>query len=94
VRGIVTIATAVVALMSTVALAQDQPKKPDEKPDSCFYTVGNQSIRLSVGATVCRRQPTPYNDKYSLLRCNPPLDEIDSDVKRGDARCERYEERE
>ncbi|QPF88598.1 hypothetical protein [Bradyrhizobium commune] len=82
---------AVALLGSGMASAEEPAKKADEKPNNCFYTVGGQSITLSIGARICRRQPAPYNDKYSLLRCNPPLDEIDSDVKRGDARCERYE---
>lgn len=69
-------------------------KKPDPKTDNCFYTVGAQAIQVPIGASVCRRQPAPYNDKYSLLRCTPPLDELATDVKRGDARCDRYDERE
>lgn len=79
------------ALAQNAATTSDQ--KPGSPPDNCFYTVGTQAIQVPIGASVCRRQPAPYNDKYSLLRCTPPLDEIDTDVKRGDARCDRYDER-
>ena len=87
------------ALDLAPALAQDAAKSPDQKmsdqkkTDNCFYTVGTQAIQVPIGASVCRRQPAPYNDRYSLLRCTPPLDELDSDVKRGDARCDKYDER-
>ena len=85
---------AAVLVVPALAAAQNEgEKKVDQKPDNCFYTVGNQAIQVPFGASVCRRQPAPYDDKYSLLRCTPPLDEIDSDIKRGDARCDRYEER-
>jgi hypothetical protein len=85
---------AAVLVVPALAAAQTQgEKKVNQKPDNCFYTVGNQAIQVPLGASVCRRQPVPYDNKYSLLRCTPPLDEIDSDIKRGDARCDRYEER-
>lgn len=79
---------------SAPALAQDAAKKADGRADNCAYTLGAQAIQIPIGGTVCRRQPAPYNDKYSLLKCNPPLDEIDSDIRRGDTRCDRYDERE
>lgn len=85
---------ALAVLSPGLAIAQEPAKKADQKSDNCFYSVGTQAIQVPIGGRICRRQPAPYNDKYSLLRCNPPLDEIASDVKRGDARCDRYEERE
>lgn len=81
-------------LVSALVHAQDQEKKPDQKPDNCFYNLAAQVIQIPIGGSICRRQPAPYNDKFSLLRCNPPLDEIDSDIKRGDSRCDRYDDRE
>jgi hypothetical protein len=87
------IVAAVLVVPALAAAQNEEEKKVDQKPDNCFYTVGNQTIQVPLGASVCRRQPAPYDDKYSLLRCTPPLDEIDSDIKRGDARCDRYEER-
>ena len=85
---------ALAVLSPGLAIAQQSANKPDQKSDNCSYTVGAQAFQVPIGGRICRRQPAPYNDRYSLLRCNPPLDEIDSDVKRGDARCDRYEERE
>ena len=87
------IVAAVLVVPALAAAQNEEEKKVDQKPDNCFYTVGNQTIQVPLGASVCRRQPAPYDNKYSLLRCTPPLDEIDSDIKRGDARCDRYEER-
>ena len=87
------IVAAVLVVPALVAAQNQGEKKVDQKSDNCFYTVGNQAIQVPFGASVCRRQPAPYDDKYSLLRCTPPLDEINSDIKHGDARCDRYEER-
>lgn len=89
-RGLFIVAIAILA--PSVVFGQQQGSK-DQKQDNCFYTVAGQSIQVPIGKSVCRRQPAPYNDKYSLLRCTPPLDEIDTDVKRNDARCDRYEDR-
>lgn len=83
---------AIAILVPGAVFGQQQGSKYP-KQDNCFYTVGNESIQVPIGKTVCRRQPAPYDDKYSLLRCIPPLDEVDSDIKRNDARCDRYEER-
>lgn len=83
---------AIAILVPGAVLGQQQGSKYP-KQDNCFYTVGNESIQVPIGKTVCRRQPAPYDDKYSLLRCRPPLDEVDSDIKRNDARCDRYEDR-
>ena len=71
-------------LVPALAFAQDQEKKPDQKPDNCFYNLATRVIQIPIGGSICRRQPAPYSDKFSLLRCTPPLDEIDSDIKRGD----------
>ena len=87
------IVATIAMFVSGLAAAQDANRKNDQKADNCFYTIENQPVEVPIGGSVCRRQPAPYNDKYSLLRCNPPLDEIASDIKRGDARCEKYEDR-
>jgi hypothetical protein len=83
----------IAAVLLAPAQAQND-KKATPKPDTCFYTVEGQSgvINVPVGTTVCRRAPSPYQEEYGLLRCDPPLDEIDL-VKRGDPRCDRYEDR-
>lgn len=82
-----------IAILAPSAVFGQQQGGKVPKQDNCFYTVGTQSIQVPIGKTVCRRQPAPYNDKYSLLRCNPPLNEIDSEIKRNDPRCDRYDDR-
>jgi hypothetical protein len=78
--------------LQTAAQAQD--KEAPAKSDTCFYSlVGGEIINVPVGANVCRRSPPPYSDEYSLLKCGPPLDEVVASLKRGDARCDRYEDR-
>jgi hypothetical protein len=84
---------ALVAVLSqATAQAQDKDGAPPKSP-ACFYTLeGGQSIDVPVGASVCRRSPAPYADQYAVLRCGPPLVDI-ALVKRGDPRCDRYEDR-
>jgi hypothetical protein len=88
---------ALIAVVSQTA-AQAQVKNDakdnakDNAPPPCFYSIGGKSIDVAVGKSVCRRSPAPYQDQYALLRCGPPLDEI-ALVKRGDPRCDRYEDR-
>jgi hypothetical protein len=88
-----------IALMTLVSLAQAQAEEPTDsksKTDkSCSYTVNSgQSYQVPQGASICFRSPPPYTEEYALLRCYPPLQEVDL-VKRGDSRCgDRYEDRE
>ena len=72
------------------ALAQERIKKPD----SCSYEIKDgHSYAVPAGETLCWRIPPPFSkDEYTLLRCDPPLHEIIR-VRRGDHRCNRYEER-
>lgn len=76
----------------SAAVADDNKTR---KIDNCSYLLsGGQSIDLAVGANACVRSPPPYSDSYALLRCFPPIQEIEL-VKRGDPRCgEKYEDRE
>jgi hypothetical protein len=84
-----------ISLIVMVSLAQAHAEEPaNAKPktnDNCHYTVSDgRSVEIPVGASGCFRAPAPYTDIYGLLRCYPPLTEID-EVKRGDPRCEdRY----
>lgn len=89
-RGILVFSIPVLLLGG--AQAQSQTKEELPKPSACFYTVGNQSVEVPVGKSVCRRSPAPYESQYSLLRCGPPLNEV-ALVKRGDPQCDRYEDR-
>ena len=91
-----TLIIAGVALASLgAAWADDSTADKAKKTDSCSYMLmDGQSVDLPVGANVCVRSPPPYTNEYALLRCYPPLQEIDL-VKRGDSRCsEKYEDRE
>ena len=85
-----------IALITMVSLAQAQAEEPTEsKPktnNNCSYTVSaERSYEVPQGGNICIRSPPPYTEQYSLLRCEPPLAEIDL-VKRGDPRCDRYGE--
>jgi hypothetical protein len=85
-----------ISLIVMVLLAQAHAEEPTNAKSNadnsnCRYPVGEgQSVEIPVGASVCFRAPPPYTDLYGLLRCDPPLTEIDQ-VKRGDPRCgDRY----
>jgi hypothetical protein len=86
------------ALVTMVSLAQAQAERPTvsnpSTNNSCSYTVSGRSYEVPHGGGVCFRSPPPYTEEYALLRCEPPLQEVEL-VKRGDPRCgDRYEERE
>ena len=84
--------TAIAMSLPNSVLAQDAVQKPPE-PAPCAYSLATgQYVEVPIGSSVCRRVPPPYQDLYGLLRCNPPLNEIDQ-VKRGDPRCEKYDDR-
>ena len=76
------------------ASAQDKPKvKPPQTENSpCNYTIAGKQYEVPAGTKICFRSPPPYGDQYSLQQCFPPLEEI-AQVKRGDPRCEKYEDR-
>jgi hypothetical protein len=85
-----------IALFSMAgASAQDKPQqtKPSQPENSpCDYTIAGQQYQVPTGTKICFRSPPPYGDQYSLQQCFPPLEEI-AQVKRGDPRCEKYEDR-
>lgn len=60
--------------------------------DVCRYTIGGYSHEVSAGGNLCWRVPYPYLSEYGLLHCDPKnnFQEI-ALVRRGDARCDRYE---
>jgi hypothetical protein len=84
-----------IALITMVSLAQAQAEEPTgSKPktnNNCSYTGSVQTYDVPQGGNICVRSPPPYTEQYTLLRCEPPLAEIDL-VKRGDPRCDRYGE--
>ena len=85
-----------ISLIAIASLAQAHAEEPTNAKSSadnnCHYTVSSgRSVEIRVGTNACFRAPPPYSDVYALLRCYPPLTEIDQ-VKRGDPRCgDRYE---
>jgi hypothetical protein len=88
-----------IGLMAMLALsqarAQDQPRAADkqqDKPTGCSYTIAGKVVEVPVGTRLCWLSPPPYSD-YGLLQCGPPLNEIAEGLKRGDPRCDRYEDR-
>ena len=88
-----------ISLIVMASLAQAHAEEPanakSKTPDNCRYTVNEgESVEVPVGASACFRAPPPYTDFYSVLRCFPPLQEVDQ-VKRGDPVCAgKYEDRE
>lgn len=76
------------------ALAHAHAQEKIKKADSCSYDLrSGDSYAVPAGETLCWRVPPPFSkDEYTLLRCEPPLQEIVR-VRRGDSRYNRYEER-
>jgi len=67
---------------------------PAASRDVCNYTIHGHSHDISAGVNLCWRVPYPYLSEYGLLHCDPKnkFQEI-AVVRRGDPRCERYENR-
>ncbi|SDJ64026.1 hypothetical protein SAMN05216338_105761 [Bradyrhizobium sp. Rc2d] len=60
---------------------------------ACSYTLANgETYKIPAGQNLCWRVPPPSSKVYTLLRCDPPFQEINR-VQQGDGRCNRYEER-
>jgi hypothetical protein len=80
------------------AVAQDLPKDddadkaPPAKATACYYSIAGRFYEVPVGVKLCWRSPPPYQELYSLQECGPPLNEL-TQVRRGDPRCDRYEDR-
>jgi hypothetical protein len=76
--------------------AQDQPQVQDQvrqtKSESCSYTIDGRPYEVPAGVKLCWLSPRPYSD-YALLQCGPPFQEVIAGVRRGDPRCERYQNR-
>ena len=80
------------ALASMVqAHAQDKTTKPEL---SCNYTISSgDTYAVPAGDALCWRVPAPSYKVYTLLRCDAPFFRELVRVKRGDPRCNRYEDR-
>jgi hypothetical protein len=75
------------------AHAQDRIKKPDSA-SACTYEISSgDTYTVSGGDALCWRVPPPSYKEYTLLHCDAPLFQELVRVKRGDSRCNKYEER-
>ncbi len=83
-----------VALLAAASFTQANAEAQMKDPSpSCSYTIANgQTYQVPAGQTLCWRVPPPSNRTYTLLRCDPPFQELNR-VQLGDGRCNRYEER-
>jgi hypothetical protein len=76
------------------AHAQERIKKPAEV--SCSYELSRgrgDTYSVPDGQTLCWRVPAPSYRVYTLLKCVAPSFQELYRVKRGDPRCDKYEER-
>lgn len=91
------------ALASLVqAQAQEAPRSPAERSkgseprlqDVCAYTIRGYPQEVPAGVNLCWRVAYPFSSDYGLLHCDPKnnFQEL-ATVKRGDRRCDRYEDR-
>lgn len=84
---------AAVLVVPALAAAQTRARKSGSE-------VGQLLLhrRKSGNSSAVRRECLPQTTgavrrQVFVTSLHSPLDEIDSDIKRGDARCDRYEER-
>jgi hypothetical protein len=88
---VLSVAFFALASLAQAAHAQEKIKKPET---SCSYTLRNgDSHAVPAGETLCWRVPAPSYREYTLLNCDAPAFQEMARVKRGDDRCNRYEER-
>jgi hypothetical protein len=85
-----------VAFFALASLAQAHAQEKIETPVSaCSYMISSgDRYTVPSGEALCWRVPPPSYEEYTLLKCAAPpaFQEIDR-VKRGDPRCNKYEER-
>ena len=84
------LATFLAVASLTQAHAEAKVKNPDA---SCSYTLASgQTYEIPAGQNLCWRVPPPSYKTYTLLRCDPPFQELNR-VGPGDGRCNKFEER-
>ena len=83
-----------VMLLAVASLNQAHAEaKVNSTHAACSYTLASgETYQIPAGQTLCWRVPPPSYKAYTLLRCDPPFQEL-SRVQLGDGRCNRYEER-
>lgn len=73
------------------AHAQEKTRKPET---SCSYALSSgETYEVRAGEALCWRVPPPSYKLYTLLHCDAPFFNELVRVKRGDSRCNKYEER-
>jgi hypothetical protein len=84
-----------VAFFALASLAQAHAQEKVKKSDSaCSYMTSNgDTYTIPSGEALCWRVPEPSYKVYTLLHCDAPSFEELVRVKRGDPRCNKYEER-
>jgi len=80
--------------LAVVSLNQAHAEGEVKSPRAaCSYTLASgETHQVPAGQNLCWRVPPPSYKAYTLLRCDPPFQEL-SRVQLGDDRCNRYEER-
>lgn len=86
--------TLLVTLLTVASIAQAHADTKTNVPDaSCSYTLSSgETYKIPAGQNLCWRVPPPSYKVYTLLRCDPPFQELKR-VRMGDGQCNRYEER-
>jgi hypothetical protein len=84
-----------VAFFALASLAQAHAQEKVKQPEtSCSYTLSSgDTYAVPGGDSLCWRVPAPSYKLYTLLHCNAPSFQELVRVKRGDSRCNKYEER-
>jgi hypothetical protein len=84
-----------VAFCVLASLVQADAQEKVTKPESsCNYILSSgDSYGVPGGEALCWRVPAPSYKLYTLLHCDAPFFRELARVKRGDPRCNKYEER-
>ena len=84
-----------VTFLAFASLAQAHAQERIKKTESaCTYEISSgDTYTVSGGDALCWRVPPPSYKEYTLLHCDAPLFQELVRVKRGDSRCNKYEER-
>ncbi|MBR0712661.1 hypothetical protein [Bradyrhizobium liaoningense] len=84
-----------VAFFALALLAQAHAQEKTKNPEvSCSYTISSgETYAVPAGEALCWRVPAPSYKLYTLLQRDAPFFRELVRVKRGDPRCNKYEDR-
>src|SRR5262245_41546907 len=84
-----------VAFFALASLAQGYAQEKSKTPElACSYTISTgDTYTVPGGEALCWRVPAPSYKEYTLLQCAAPAFQELARVKRGDPRCNKYEDR-